>query len=62
MDFLNDAIVFLFCENALADGLLGIDDLINALYYKNTPAIMTVLDAIYEGFWEFFIDLLNKFV
>ena len=59
MDFLNDAITFLLGENALADGWVGLGDIFNALYWKDTPAIMSVLDVIYDGFWDFFISFLN---
>ncbi len=62
MNFLTDAITFLLGENALADGWVGLSDIFHALYYKDTPAIMTVLDAAYESFWEFLIGLLNLFV
>lgn len=62
MNFLTEAITFLLGENALADGLLDFGDIIHALYYKDTPAIMAVLDVIYEGFWDFLIGLLNLFM
>ncbi len=62
MNFLTEAITFLLGENALADGWVGLGDVINALYYKDTPAIMVVLDKIYEGFWEFLLAVINLFV
>ena len=62
MSFLTDIITFLLGENALADGWVGIGDVLGALYYKDTPAMWAILDPIYEGFWNFLIDLLNKFM
>ncbi|MBE6756709.1 MAG: hypothetical protein E7555_09665 [Ruminococcaceae bacterium] len=62
MNFLTEIITFLLGENALADGWVGLGDIFSALYYKDTPAIMAILDPIYEGFWEFLIGLLNKFM
>lgn len=62
MDFINEIITFLLGENALENGFVGIGDVLHALYFKDTPAIMTVLDAAYEGFWEFLLGLLNLFV
>ncbi len=62
MNFLTEIITFLLGENALADGWVGLSDILGALYYKDTPAIMAILDPIYEGFWNFLIGLLNKFM
>ena len=62
MEFLNDIITFLFGENALADGFLGLGDVFNALYFKDTPLLRSIYDVIYEGFWKFLIDLINLFM
>lgn len=62
MDFLNDIITFLLGENALADGSVGIEDLLNALYFKDTPLLRSIYDVIYEGFWKFLIGLINQFM
>ena len=62
MDFLNEIITFLFGENALADGVLGLEDILSALYYKDAPILTGIYDAIYEGFWEFLIGLINLFM
>lgn len=62
MDFLNDIITFFLGENALADGFLGLGDVLNALYFKDTPLLRSIYDVIYEGFWKFLIGLINLFM
>ncbi len=62
MSFLTDIITFFLGENALADGWVGLGDVFGALYFKDTPAIRAILDPIYEGFWDFLIGLLDKFM
>lgn len=62
MEFINEIITFLFGENALADGFLGLEDVLSALYYKDTPILTNIYDVIYEGFWEFLIGLINLFM
>ena len=62
MEFITEIITFLLGENALADGWVGLGDIFQALYYKDTPAFMTIFDAAYEGFWDFLLGLLNRFM
>ena len=62
MDFLNDIITFFLGENALADGFLGLEDVLNALYFKDTPLLRSIYDVIYEGFWKLLIGLINLFM
>ncbi len=62
MDFLNDIITFFLGENALADGIVGFEDVLNALYFKDTPLLRSIYDVIYEGFWDFLLKILNIFV
>ena len=62
MSFLTDIITFFLGENALADGWVTVGDVLGALYFKDTPAVRAILDPIYEGFWSFLIDVLNKFM
>lgn len=62
MDFLNDIITFLLGENALADGIVGLEDVLHALYYKDAPILTNIYDVIYEGFWKFLIGLINLFM
>lgn len=62
MDFLNDIITFLLGEEALANGIVGLEDFLNALYFKDTPLLRSIYDVIYEGFWKFLIDLINMFM
>lgn len=62
MDFINEIITFFLGENALENGFVGIGDVLHALYYKDTPAIMSVLDAAYESFWDFLLGLLDLFM
>lgn len=62
MDFLNDIITFLLGENALADGFVGLEDVLHALYYKDAPILTNIYDVIYEGFWKFLIGLINLFM
>ncbi|MBE6782537.1 MAG: hypothetical protein E7536_00825 [Ruminococcaceae bacterium] len=62
MDFINEIITFLFGEGALADGVLGLGDIFNALYYKNAPILTNIYDVINDGFWKFLIGLINLFM
>ena len=62
MEFFNDIITFLFGENVLADGMLGIDEIFHALYFKDAPVLTNIYDVIYEGFWKFLIGLINLFM
>lgn len=62
MDFLNDIITFFLGENALADGIVGLEDVLHALYYKDAPILTNIYDVIYEGFWKFLIGLINLFM
>ena len=62
MGFLNEIITFLFGENALADGFLGLGDILSALYYKDAPVLTNIYDVIYESFWKFLIGLINLFM
>ncbi|MBQ7957594.1 MAG: hypothetical protein IJ279_06100 [Clostridia bacterium] len=62
MDFLNDIITFLFGENVLADGALGLEEFFHAIYYKDAPIFTNIYDVIYEGFWKFLINLINLFM
>lgn len=62
MEFLNEIITFLLGENALENGVVGLGDILNALYFKDTPLLRSIYDVIYEGFWEFLIGLINLFM
>ncbi len=62
MEFLNEIITFLLGENALENGIVGFGDILNALYFKDTPLLRSIYDVIYEGFWEFLIGLINLFM
>lgn len=62
MEFLNEIITFLLGENALENGIVGLGDILNALYFKDTPLLRSIYDVIYEGFWEFLIGLINLFM
>ncbi len=53
---------FFLGEEVFADGGFNLEALLHVLYYKDSPMMMKIYDAVYVAFWDMLISVINLFV
>ena len=53
---------FFLGKEVFADGGFNPEALLHVLYYKDSPMMMKIYDAVYVAFWDMLISIINLFV